>query len=95
MRLYPVGPPIRDAAHVALLSRLRGLVAPAFRWRYEVALPISGDGRAFDAVLELGPLRIGVATESRLRDIQALRGREQLKRRDAGVDPAGDGYLVL
>ena len=83
VRAYPVGPPIRDAAHVALLERLRARVSPAFRWRTEVPVAL-GDARAFDVCLEGAGVRIGVEAETRLRDLQALQRRI-----------GGNGFVVL
>jgi transcriptional regulator with XRE-family HTH domain len=33
---YPVGAPLRDSAHLALLERLRSVISPSFRWLTEV-----------------------------------------------------------
>lgn len=85
VRSYPVGPPIRDAAHVALLERLRTGISPAWRWRYEVPVAGVGDQRSYDAVLESDGARIAVEAETRLRDVQALLRRLELKLRDGGV----------
>lgn len=86
VRLYPGGSPIRDAAHVALLERLRSRLSPDLRWRSEVPLPAAGDLRAWDAVVLGRGWRVTVEAETRLRDVQALNRRIQLKRRDASVD---------
>lgn len=85
-RLYPAGPPIRDAAHVALLGRLRACLAPTLRLRAEVPLPLVGDPRAWDAIVDgCGP-PLAVEAETKLRDIQALLRRVALKQRDADLD---------
>jgi transcriptional regulator with XRE-family HTH domain len=86
LRLYPAGPPLRDAAHLALLGRFRARTSPAFAWATEVPLPIVGDQRAFDGLLTMPGLRIAVEAEMRLRDIQALQRRLELKKRDGAVD---------
>jgi transcriptional regulator with XRE-family HTH domain len=86
VRAYPAGPPIRDAAHVALLTRFRERVGPVWRWVSEVPIDLPGDQRAWDGHLIGTGLRIGVDAETRLRDIQALVRREELKRRDSRVD---------
>ena len=52
VRAYPVGDPIRDAAHVALLERLRRLCHPSITWRTEVPFPMAGDLRAWDATAD-------------------------------------------
>jgi hypothetical protein len=85
-RAYPGGSPVRDAAQLALLDRLRSRTDPSIRWRREVPLPILGDQRAWDAVLEApaAPTRIAVEAETRLKDVQQLQRRVALKRRDDG-----------
>lgn len=82
---FPVGEPIRDAAQVRLLDRLRDRVHPAFRWTLEAPMPIAGDLRAWDARLD-GLVSIGVEAETRLSDLQQLQRRVALKQRDSGVD---------
>ncbi len=84
-RAYPVGPPLRDAAHIALLGRSRDRIGAAWHWQYEVPMGLPGDLRAWDAVLAGATLRIGVEAETRLRDVQALLRRIEGKRRDSGV----------
>jgi hypothetical protein len=85
-RAYPAGPALRDAAHLALLERLRKWIGAAFTWRTEVPLGPPGDQRAWDAVLTGIGVRIAVEAETRLRDLQALLRRLELKRRDGQVD---------
>lgn len=89
IRIYPAGPPLRDAAHVALLGRLRQAASPGFRWSNEVPLPIPGDKRAWDSVgrasqAGLGQVEVHVEAETRLLDSQALLRRVTLKKRDSG-----------
>lgn len=81
---YPVGSPIRDAAHARLLVRLRHRVSPTFRWTLESPMPARGDLRAWDARLD-GPTSIGVEAETRLVDVQEVLRRIALKQRDSGV----------
>lgn len=81
---YPVGPPIRDAAQVPLLIRLRDRVSPTFRWTLESPMLAAGDLRAWDARLD-GPTSIGVEAETRLVDVQEVLRRMSLKQRDSGV----------
>lgn len=85
-RAYPTGAPLRDAAHVALLSRLRGRVDRSLRWRTEVPLPMPGDGRAWDAVIRGVGWAVGVEAETRPRDAQAVIRRISLKQRDSDLD---------
>ena len=84
-RAYPSGQPIRDAGQARLLARLRARVSPDSAWRFEVPVSAS-DGRAWDAVLSLGTLRIAVEAETRPRDLQALQRRIELKLRDSGLE---------
>jgi transcriptional regulator with XRE-family HTH domain len=86
VKLYPDGPPIRDAAHVALLERLKAKLGSDLRLKTEVPLPIDGDRRAWDAVIYGAGEPIGVEAETRVRDTQALMRRIALKRRDAGIE---------
>lgn len=86
LRFFPGGAPIRDAAHVALLERLRGCLGPGFTWATEVPLPIRGDQRAWDAMISRRTIRIGIEAETRIRDLQGAERRIQLKKRDGGVD---------
>jgi transcriptional regulator with XRE-family HTH domain len=82
LRTYPAGEPIRDAAQLALLARLRALLPPTLGWRTEVPLNIPGDRRAWDAVIEGRGWRLPIDAETRLRDVQALSRRIALKRCD-------------
>lgn len=91
VRTYPAGDPIRDAAHLALLERLRSRLHASLRWWTEVPLPIPGDRRAWDALIRATDWSLGVEAETRLRDLQALERRVALKARDGGVD----GVLLL
>jgi transcriptional regulator with XRE-family HTH domain len=86
VKLYPDGSPLRDAAHASLLARLRRQLPPGLRWQTEVPMPVSGDRRAWDAVIRGNGWWVAVEAETRLHDLQALQRRIALKRRDAG-DP--------
>jgi hypothetical protein len=85
-RAYPGGRPVRDAAHLALLERLRMSLHPSLRWRTEVPMPSAGDGRAWDAVVVGYGWSIGVEAATRPIDIQAVERRVALKARDSGVE---------
>ena len=85
-RAFPVGEPIRDAAHVALLARFRSRIAGSVRWATEVPLPMPGDRRAWDALIAGDGWRYGVEAETGPRDSQALARRLNLKVRDGEVD---------
>lgn len=84
-RFFPSGHPIRDAAHLALLAKLREHVSDALRWATEVPLRRPGDQRAWDALVLGVAFSIGVECETRLHDVQALMRRLALKKRDGEV----------
>jgi transcriptional regulator with XRE-family HTH domain len=86
VRAYPGGAVLRDAGHRRLLERLRTRLVSEARWGTEVPFPNAGDRRAWDAVIGVAAVRIGVEAETRGRDSQELERRLALKRRDGGVD---------
>ena len=85
-RAFPSGQPIRDAAHAALLGRLRVCLHRSLTRRTEVPLPIAGDRRAWDAIVRGEGWTVGIEAETRPRDLQALQRRLALKARDGRVD---------
>jgi len=94
VRIYPAGPAVRDAAHAQGLAEFLGAVALPLTFRLEVPLPRTSERlelRAWDAMLFGGGKRTAIELEMRLRDVQAMRRRIDLKRRD---DPP-DGFLLL
>jgi transcriptional regulator with XRE-family HTH domain len=84
VKLYPFGPPVRDAAHLRLLGELVERIASAWRMTREAPIPIEGDRRAWDLLLE-GPVSVGVEAETRPGDLQALERAVHLKQRDSRV----------
>jgi transcriptional regulator with XRE-family HTH domain len=86
LRAYPDGDPVRDAAQLALLARLRAILPATLTWRTEGPLAVPGDARAWDAVVSGIGWRAAIDAESRLRDVQALTRRLALKARDDEVD---------
>jgi transcriptional regulator with XRE-family HTH domain len=86
LRCYPAAGPLRDEAHVRLLKRFLSRVARSVVRRLEAPIRLPGDQRAWDVLLVAGGKRIGVAAETRLRDVQALLRHEQAKARDDGLD---------
>lgn len=85
VKTYAAGPPLRDAAHAALLTRFDRRVPSIWRNRHESPMPVTGDQRAWDRRLD-GPVCIGVEAETRPSDLQALERSIHLKQRDSGVD---------
>lgn len=84
VKVYPAGPPIRDAAHVSLLETFDTRVGGLWRVTHESPIGQGGDGRAWDRRLD-GPVSIGVEAEVAIRDLQALERRMQRKKQDSGV----------
>ena len=87
VRAYPGGSPLRDAAQLKLIRRLRQSVGEGWTWRTEV--PVSGDQldrRAFDVVLNRGEIRVGVEAISRLVDAQSQVRTISLKQETAGLE---------
>jgi transcriptional regulator with XRE-family HTH domain len=90
VKTYPVGPPIRDAGHLRLLADFEARLPPSVRCRREWPIPVDGDRRALDLLLEGLPLRTGVEAETVIGDLQQLERDMNLKRRDAGL-----GRMIL
>ena len=86
VRAYPAGLPLRDAAQLALLDRLRRQLHPSLTWQTEVPLAIDGDLRAWDASIRGQGWAAFVDAETRIRDAQALERRTALKQRDTKTD---------
>ena len=89
IRIYPGSLPVRDAAHAGRLGRTLQTVRPPLSWRVEVPLRGTGsqpDQRAWDAMLFGHGERTAIELEMRLRDVQAMRRRHELKRRDDPVE---------
>jgi hypothetical protein len=84
--LHPDGDPVRDKAHLALLERMRRRFHASVRWRTEVAIPIAGDRRSADAVIDCATFEILVEAETHLDDVQALERSIRAKQRDLGAD---------
>src|SRR5258707_898660 len=59
LRFYPSSDPIRDAAQLALLERLRVRCHPSLIWRTEVPFPGPRDLRAWDAVIRGFAIPVG------------------------------------
>jgi len=84
VKLYPFGSPVRDAAHLRLLSEFVARLSVVWRVTHEAPIPVEGDRRAWDLLVN-GPASIGVEAETRLGDVQALERSMHLKQRDSGV----------
>jgi len=86
LKTYPFGSPIRDRAHTALIERLLHRLPLSVRAHREWPIPLHGDHRALDLLLEGLPKRTGVEAETRLPDEQALLRDLHLKQRDADLE---------
>ena len=86
IRCYPAAGPLRDEAHVRLIRRFLARVPASVRRQLETPIHLPGDQRAWDVLLVVDGNRVGVAAETRLRDLQALLRREAAKARDDGID---------
>ncbi len=80
--IYPDGQPIADGVQLRLLAHLGRQLHPGLRWRMEVPLPISGDLRAWDAVVSSDDDRAGIEGISRLGAVDATVRRVLQKQRD-------------
>jgi transcriptional regulator with XRE-family HTH domain len=83
--VHPDGEPVRDKGHLALLGRFRSRLGPGIQWRSEVPMPIEGDRRSADAVIEADGREALIEAETHLADIQALERGIAGKQRDLGV----------
>jgi transcriptional regulator with XRE-family HTH domain len=86
VNLLPRGSPVRDAAHLALIRRLRPRVSKVLRWRTEVPIPLPGDMRSADIVIDGPDVSAMFEAETRLNDLQATERRARGKQRDLRLD---------
>jgi transcriptional regulator with XRE-family HTH domain len=84
--LHPNGDPVRDRAHLALLERFRIRLHRSLVWRTEVPMPIAGDLRGADGLVEAAFGTVLVEAETRVTDVQAVERKSALKQRDLGAD---------
>lgn len=84
--LHLDGDSVRDQAQLALLERFRRRLDPALIWHAEVPVPIPGDLRAADGVVEGAFGAAVVEAETKLTDVQAIERRSSLKQRDLGAE---------
>ncbi len=89
IQCFPAATRLRDAAHIALIRRMLMRLPRIVGRRLEAPVR-PGDQRAWDVLLMIGGVHVGVIAETRIRDLQALLRREQRKQLDGNVD-----YLVL
>jgi hypothetical protein len=82
LKTYPIGPPLRVAAHLRLIGRFEERLPRTAQCRREVPIAV-GERRAIDLVLSGLPLRTGVEAETVFADEQALERSLNRKRQDA------------
>jgi transcriptional regulator with XRE-family HTH domain len=74
-----------DRPQLELLARLRERIGSAWGWTFEVPIPIAGDLRAGDALIQSPQCRCLVEALTRFVDFQAQVRATHLKKRDLGV----------
>jgi hypothetical protein len=84
--LHPNGDPVRDRGQLALIRRFRRRLATGLSWRSEVVVPIPGDARSGDGMIDGHGWDVLVEAETRLGDLQLLERRAAAKKRDLGAD---------
>jgi transcriptional regulator with XRE-family HTH domain len=90
LRIHPIGPPVRDKAHIALLERFAARLGPDVTWRTEVPIPLPGDLRNADGVATVttNDFDAIVEAETRLHDVQETERKLRAKQRDLGTTRA-------
>jgi transcriptional regulator with XRE-family HTH domain len=87
IKVYPEGPPIRDAAQIDLIRAFQARLAPETRRLFRLEQPVTtemGDLRGFDATMEIAG-GVGLEFISRFYDCQAQLRAAHLKQRDSGI----------
>jgi transcriptional regulator with XRE-family HTH domain len=85
-KTFPVGAPLRDAAHLRLLAAFESRLPASITCHREWPIPNDGDRRALDLLMVGLPKRTAVEAETVLGDLQALERSINLKRRDAQLE---------
>ena len=85
IQCFPAAGQLRDAAHIALIRRFLARLPSSVRRQLEAPVR-NGDLRAWDLLVQIGPIRIGVIAETRIRDLQLLLRREHRKQLDGSID---------
>jgi transcriptional regulator with XRE-family HTH domain len=76
---WPAGDPLRDHVQIRLLEAFHARLHPSLSWRTEVPLPISGDRRAWDAIVGTPEGLVGIEGLSRIGAADATIRRANLK----------------
>ena len=86
LKLYPLGPALRDIGQVELLAGLNARLSPRWHSEHEVLMPKPGDLRAADQVSTMPGCRLMVEAFRRFSDYQAQSRAARAKQRDLGAD---------
>jgi transcriptional regulator with XRE-family HTH domain len=86
LKLFPLGRRVMDGPQLALWRRFRSRLADAWQVALEVPVPLPGDLRAADAVIDIPGCRCMVEVITRLADFQAQYRAATVKARDLNVD---------
>lgn len=86
IRMYPLVRRLLDQPQVALLERFRARLHPTWTWRTEVPMPLPGDLRSGDCVIEIPQCRVLVEAFTRLSNWQAQTANAARKARDLGAN---------
>jgi transcriptional regulator with XRE-family HTH domain len=84
-KVYPSGPPLRDAGHLRLLSDFESRLHPSIECRREWPIPADRAGRAIDLVLIGLTVSLGVEAETVITDQQELERELNVKQAGAGL----------
>jgi transcriptional regulator with XRE-family HTH domain len=84
-KVYPTGPPLRDAGHLRLLADFEARLPPSVECRREWPVPGDAAGRAIDLLLLGLPVAVGVEAETVITDVQELERELNLKQTDSGL----------
>lgn len=82
VKLWPAGGGVRDAAQARYIAAFVARVGRLWNVVLEAPIPLPGDLRAVDVVLDRGHIRIAVEVMTRLADLQAQVRAAQIKARD-------------
>lgn len=86
VKLFPVGPALRDVGQVELLAALNARMHPSWHSEHEVPMPKLGDLRAADQVSSTPGCRVMVEAYRRFSDYQAQSRAARVKQRDLGAE---------
>jgi transcriptional regulator with XRE-family HTH domain len=86
IRAYPDGRRPVDAAQLGLIRALNARIHPGWRRQIEAVIPLPGDLRAVDELIETDGCRIAVEAITRFADVQAQVRHARTKQRDLPAD---------